>query len=52
MGLGGPSKINMHWDWVGLPVLLVAFGLVGPLLVLIPMGLGRPARTQIQLEWD
>jgi hypothetical protein len=30
MGLGGPSRINMHCDWAGPAVLLVAIGLGGP----------------------
>jgi hypothetical protein len=25
MGLGGPTKINIQWDWVGPAVLLVSF---------------------------
>jgi hypothetical protein len=30
MGLGGPTSINIQWDWVGPAVLLVSFGLGGP----------------------
>jgi hypothetical protein len=38
MGLAGPATIDMHWDWVGAPLL-------------IPMGMAGPATINMHWDW-
>jgi hypothetical protein len=39
IALGGPTRINIHWDWVG------------PLVLLVPIGLGGPTTINIKSDW-
>jgi hypothetical protein len=51
MGLGGPSRINTRWDWVGLAVLLVAIG-VGVPTTIDTNGIGWAQQNQYTLgDW-